>query len=53
MPQMAPMMWFTLFIMFSMAMIVFNQMNFFSFKNNPFKMLSKEVTKKTQMSWKW
>nr|YP_009266288.1 ATP synthase F0 subunit 8 [Hieroglyphus tonkinensis]ANJ44377.1 ATP synthase F0 subunit 8 [Hieroglyphus tonkinensis] len=53
MPQMSPLMWFSLFIMFSMAMILFNQMNFFSFKNK--KITSEEMNKikSKNLNWKW
>nr|QNJ59911.1 ATP synthase F0 subunit 8 [Arphia xanthoptera] len=52
MPQMSPMMWFSLFILFSITMIVFNQMNFFSYKPNIIKSNSKMIKKKN-MNWKW
>nr|YP_007627047.1 ATP synthase F0 subunit 8 [Pyrgacris descampsi]AGC22338.1 ATP synthase F0 subunit 8 [Pyrgacris descampsi] len=52
-PQMSPIMWFTLFIVFSMVMIIFNQLTFFSFKNkinNSKEMLMLTSHKST---WKW
>nr|YP_010686228.1 ATP synthase F0 subunit 8 [Longzhouacris mirabilis]WAX39732.1 ATP synthase F0 subunit 8 [Longzhouacris mirabilis] len=52
MPQMSPLMWFYLFIMFSITMILFNQMNFFSFKSNPIKEYSKKMNPKS-LNWKW
>nr|QNJ59916.1 ATP synthase F0 subunit 8 [Trimerotropis pallidipennis] len=52
MPQMSPMMWFSLFIMFSLTMILFNQMNFFSYKPNIIKSTEKMIKKKN-MNWKW
>nr|AGC22363.1 ATP synthase F0 subunit 8 [Hemicharilaus monomorphus] len=53
MPQMSPLMWFSLFIMFSITLILFSQLNFFSFKPSPIK--SFESTKKEIMkiNWKW
>nr|YP_007627060.1 ATP synthase F0 subunit 8 [Tanaocerus koebelei]AGC22376.1 ATP synthase F0 subunit 8 [Tanaocerus koebelei] len=52
MPQMSPLMWFTLFILFSTMMISFNLINFFSFKYEPMK-LSKTEHDKKSMNWKW
>nr|YP_009002376.1 ATP synthase F0 subunit 8 [Orinhippus tibetanus]AHH24999.1 ATP synthase F0 subunit 8 [Orinhippus tibetanus] len=52
MPQMSPTMWFSLFILFSITMIVFNQMNFFSYKPNMIKSIKKTIKKKN-MNWKW
>nr|YP_009740527.1 ATP synthase F0 subunit 8 [Conophymacris viridis]YP_009740592.1 ATP synthase F0 subunit 8 [Xiangelilacris zhongdianensis]QID03476.1 ATP synthase F0 subunit 8 [Conophymacris viridis]QID03554.1 ATP synthase F0 subunit 8 [Xiangelilacris zhongdianensis] len=53
MPQMSPMMWFLLFIMFTIVLILFNQMNFFTFKLNPLKSKSSPLTKKMKFNWKW
>nr|YP_010703574.1 ATP synthase F0 subunit 8 [Bryodema qilianshanense]WCO86708.1 ATP synthase F0 subunit 8 [Bryodema qilianshanense] len=52
MPQMSPMMWFSLFIMFSITMIMFNQMNFFSYKPVKIKSIKKTMLK-NNMNWKW
>nr|YP_009740644.1 ATP synthase F0 subunit 8 [Heteropternis respondens]QID03606.1 ATP synthase F0 subunit 8 [Heteropternis respondens] len=52
MPQMSPMMWFSLFIMFSITMIMFNQMNFFSYMPNKNKKTS-YLMKKSKINWKW
>nr|QID48520.1 ATP synthase F0 subunit 8 [Celes akitanus] len=52
MPQMSPMMWFSLFIMFSITMIMFNQMNFFSYKPIMVKKTMK-MMKKNNMNWMW
>nr|QDP18057.1 ATP synthase F0 subunit 8 [Phymateus morbillosus] len=49
MPQMSPMMWFPLFILFSSTMIMFNQMKFFSFKMNKLK----NMNKNHKSMWKW
>nr|AYN73238.1 ATP synthase F0 subunit 8 [Tetrataenia surinama] len=51
MPQMYPLMWFSLFILFIIVMILFNQMNFFSFKMNPNKW--EEKIKNKDLTWKW
>nr|AYM85015.1 ATP synthase F0 subunit 8 [Petamella prosternalis] len=53
MPQMSPLMWFSLFIMFSTVLIMFNQMNFFSFKMNPIKSVEKSAIKMKNLNWKW
>nr|QOL00689.1 ATP synthase F0 subunit 8 [Mongolotettix japonicus]QOL01001.1 ATP synthase F0 subunit 8 [Mongolotettix anomopterus] len=53
MPQMSPIMWFSLFILFSITLILFNQMNFFSFKPNIIKISKKSTTKSNNMNWKW
>nr|AYQ22815.1 ATP synthase F0 subunit 8 [Coscineuta sp. OR249] len=52
-PQMSPLMWFSLFIMFSLILILFNQMNFFSFKLNPIKSMEKKMIKLNNLNWKW
>nr|YP_010759063.1 ATP synthase F0 subunit 8 [Oedipoda miniata]WEX31973.1 ATP synthase F0 subunit 8 [Oedipoda miniata] len=52
MPQMSPMMWFSLFILFSIAMIMFNQMNFFIYKSPTIKIFKKTMMKK-DTNWKW
>nr|ARH55199.1 ATP synthase F0 subunit 8 [Silpha tyrolensis] len=51
MPQMAPMNWLMLFLMFIMIFLLFNSMNYFSFKY-PIKKTS--VTKNiSKINWKW
>nr|QNJ59913.1 ATP synthase F0 subunit 8 [Melanoplus confusus] len=52
MPQMSPLMWFSLLILFSTVLILFNQMNFFSFKTEIIKTESKSEKNKN-MNWKW
>nr|WOR80631.1 ATP synthase F0 subunit 8 [Curtos sp.] len=52
MPQMAPMFWINLFIMFIIIFIMFNVMNYFSLmynkkSNNNIKKISKTIF------WKW
>nr|YP_003875554.1 ATP synthase F0 subunit 8 [Xyleus modestus]ADD97012.1 ATP synthase F0 subunit 8 [Xyleus modestus] len=53
MPQMSPLMWFSLFIMFSIVLILFNQMNFFSFKMEPIKSIKSDMIKSKNLTWKW
>nr|ASQ41341.1 ATP synthase F0 subunit 8 [Schistocerca cohni] len=53
MPQMSPLMWFSLFIMFSASLILFNQMNFFSFKPNLIKSVEKSTIDMKNLNWKW
>nr|YP_009667318.1 ATP synthase F0 subunit 8 [Oxya japonica]ASC44532.1 ATP synthase F0 subunit 8 [Oxya japonica]QOL00715.1 ATP synthase F0 subunit 8 [Oxya adentata] len=53
MPQMSPMMWFSLFIMFSITLILFNQINFFSYKPTILKKMESEFNMKKSMNWKW
>nr|URX52997.1 ATP synthase F0 subunit 8 [Glyptotermes sp. 8 AB-2022a]URX53010.1 ATP synthase F0 subunit 8 [Glyptotermes sp. 8 AB-2022a] len=52
MPQMMPLSWITLFIMFSTALIIFSTMNYYSYipKTKTTKM-NKIITKK--LNWKW
>nr|YP_009995405.1 ATP synthase F0 subunit 8 [Ochthebius lividipennis]QNP09821.1 ATP synthase F0 subunit 8 [Ochthebius lividipennis] len=52
MPQMAPMNWLMLFIMFTLIFILFNSMNYFSFKynNSDKKIMTKNMIK---LNWKW
>nr|AYN73198.1 ATP synthase F0 subunit 8 [Coryphistes ruricola] len=53
MPQMSPLMWFSLFIMFSIVLILFYQMNFFSFKPNIIKGAEKGMIESKNLNWKW
>nr|YP_009348196.1 ATP synthase F0 subunit 8 [Sinopodisma houshana]APX55747.1 ATP synthase F0 subunit 8 [Sinopodisma houshana] len=53
MPQMSPLMWFSLFILFSIVLILFNQMNFFSFKPMIMKSEEKGQIKSKNLNWKW
>nr|APX39995.1 ATP synthase F0 subunit 8 [Cryptocephalus obliteratifer] len=51
MPQMAPMNWLTLFIMFSMYVLVFSSMNYFFFMKTPLKTSTK--IKININNWLW
>nr|YP_010735823.1 ATP synthase F0 subunit 8 [Myrmeleomastax wideis]WEL32803.1 ATP synthase F0 subunit 8 [Myrmeleomastax wideis] len=52
MPQMSPLMWLTLFIMFSIVMITFNIYNYFLFMNKSMNLMLKKDFNK-MMYWKW
>nr|AMN09046.1 ATP synthase F0 subunit 8 [Rhipidia chenwenyoungi] len=54
MPQMAPLMWLSMFIIFSITLIIFNTMNYFTFF--PIKSKSSNLkinSKNTTLNWKW
>nr|AYN73189.1 ATP synthase F0 subunit 8 [Marellia remipes] len=51
-PQMSPLMWFPLFIMFSLLLVFYNQMNFFSFKMKTISSNEKKFMNKN-LNWKW
>nr|YP_011017548.1 ATP synthase subunit 8 [Himaloaesalus gaoligongshanus]QCU46382.1 ATP synthase F0 subunit 8 [Himaloaesalus gaoligongshanus]WQF69237.1 ATP synthase subunit 8 [Himaloaesalus gaoligongshanus] len=51
MPQMAPMSWVLLMLIFVLSFMIFNSMNYFNFKYNP-KTINFKKMKKT-MNWKW
>nr|UPY81529.1 ATP synthase F0 subunit 8 [Exhyalanthrax sp.] len=53
MPQMAPISWLLLFIMFTMALILFCMMNYFNYLPTSPKSTSTEKIKTNQMNWKW
>nr|NP_075451.1 ATP synthase F0 subunit 8 [Cochliomyia hominivorax]Q9MFP7.1 RecName: Full=ATP synthase protein 8; AltName: Full=A6L; AltName: Full=F-ATPase subunit 8 [Cochliomyia hominivorax]AAF78611.1 ATPase subunit 8 [Cochliomyia hominivorax]AIZ03382.1 ATP synthase F0 subunit 8 [Cochliomyia hominivorax] len=54
MPQMAPIGWLSLFIIFSIAFVIFNMMNYYSYTPS---MPKSELINKTQstnsLNWKW
>nr|AMH85581.1 ATP synthase F0 subunit 8 [Cochliomyia macellaria] len=54
MPQMAPIGWLSLFIIFSIAFVIFNVMNYYSYIPT---MPKSELVNKTQstnsLNWKW
>nr|YP_009630383.1 ATP synthase F0 subunit 8 [Neuroperla schedingi]QBP33899.1 ATP synthase F0 subunit 8 [Neuroperla schedingi] len=52
MPQMAPISWLFLFITFSIILITFNAMNYFSFLPKSPEMTQKSI-KQNPMNWKW
>nr|APX40775.1 ATP synthase F0 subunit 8 [Cryptocephalus lividimanus] len=51
MPQMAPLNWLTLFILFSIYVMVFSSMNYFFFLKTPSKKSFKP--KLTSQNWVW
>nr|YP_010397373.1 ATP synthase F0 subunit 8 [Trichius succinctus]UQJ77493.1 ATP synthase F0 subunit 8 [Trichius succinctus] len=51
MPQMSPLSWLILFIVFCITFILFNVMNYYCIQY-PVKTISKEK-KITQINWKW
>nr|QNE85806.1 ATP synthase F0 subunit 8 [Tipula flavolineata] len=53
MPQMAPINWLVLFILFSITLIIFSTLNYFSFLPSTPKSLQTEKKNKTPLNWKW
>nr|YP_004021881.1 ATP synthase F0 subunit 8 [Exorista sorbillans]ADO85312.1 ATP synthase F0 subunit 8 [Exorista sorbillans] len=53
MPQMAPINWLSLFIIFSITFMIFNMMNYYSY--SPFMPKSNLMNKKkiNSLNWKW
>nr|YP_010925401.1 ATP synthase F0 subunit 8 [Figulus punctatus]WKD83642.1 ATP synthase F0 subunit 8 [Figulus punctatus] len=51
MPQMAPMSWLLMMVVFSITFMIMNSINYFSF-NYPPKLQELEK-KKISISWKW
>nr|WNH42020.1 ATPase subunit 8 [Neoperla sjostedti needhami] len=53
MPQMAPISWFLLFIVFSGALLLFNFLNYYSFlPTSPSISLHQKIEQKP-LTWKW
>nr|QLY90230.1 ATP synthase F0 subunit 8 [Dicranomyia modesta] len=54
MPQMAPLSWLTLFIIFSITLIIFNTLNYFSYTPNKSSNSSKSKNVSSHLlNWKW
>nr|WKV24916.1 ATP synthase F0 subunit 8 [Hermetia illucens] len=55
MPQMAPISWLLLFIIFSLTFILFNILNYYNFFNNMPKILQAQSTdtSTSALNWKW
>nr|UOU85126.1 ATP synthase F0 subunit 8 [Ephemerella notata] len=54
MPQMAPLSWLCLFILFVITFVLFNIVNYFTYSVNPFTSLSnKEVLTSLSLNWMW
>nr|ALO76642.1 ATP synthase F0 subunit 8 [Nigidius sp. NIG01] len=51
MPQMAPMSWALLMIMFIFTLLIFNSLNYFSFLYPPKFLKIKKIN--TMINWKW
>nr|YP_009694104.1 ATP synthase F0 subunit 8 [Sphaeronemoura grandicauda]QEI04383.1 ATP synthase F0 subunit 8 [Sphaeronemoura grandicauda] len=52
MPQMAPISWLTLFIAFSLILLVFNFVNYYSFLPVSPK-IARPTIASSPMNWKW
>nr|YP_010392981.1 ATP synthase F0 subunit 8 [Tipula aestiva]UPX88782.1 ATP synthase F0 subunit 8 [Tipula aestiva] len=53
MPQMAPINWLLLFIIFSITLIIFNILNYFSFLPNNPNLFQPKKKMNTSLNWKW
>nr|YP_010702025.1 ATP synthase F0 subunit 8 [Trixa longipennis]WCL18813.1 ATP synthase F0 subunit 8 [Trixa longipennis] len=54
MPQMSPINWLSMFIMFSMLFLIFNLMNYYSFNPlMPKSNILNEMNIKPSLNWKW
>nr|UOU84957.1 ATP synthase F0 subunit 8 [Hydrophoria linogrisea] len=54
MPQMAPIGWLSLFIIFSIAFMIFNMMNYYSFiPSMPKSKLINKSHSMNSLNWKW
>nr|WNH42018.1 ATPase subunit 8 [Neoperla nigricauda] len=53
MPQMAPISWFLLFIVFSGTLLVFNCLNFYSFLPSSPATTHHQNIKQKPLTWKW
>nr|UJG45387.1 ATP synthase F0 subunit 8 [Nemoura flexuosa] len=52
MPQMAPISWLTLFIAFSLILLIFNFVNYYSFLPKTPEVSQKAISSNS-MNWKW
>nr|QLY90256.1 ATP synthase F0 subunit 8 [Fannia armata] len=54
MPQMAPIGWLSLFIIFSITFMIFNMMNYYSFNSSmPKSNLTEKTYSINSLNWKW
>nr|WAX39223.1 ATP synthase F0 subunit 8 [Anaplecta sp. 8 ZQW-2020] len=53
MPQMMPLSWFMLFVMFAATFILFNIMSYFNFNICPHNENKTQKQKKLTFNWKW
>nr|QHD47985.1 ATP synthase F0 subunit 8 [Indonemoura auriformis] len=52
MPQMAPISWLTLFVAFSLILLIFNFVNYYSFLPKSPEISHKSI-QSSAMNWKW
>nr|UPX88333.1 ATP synthase F0 subunit 8 [Coenosia pumila] len=53
MPQMAPINWLSLFIIFSISFMIFNMMNYYSYIPSMPQSFKKNSKKMDSFNWKW
>nr|YP_009653359.1 ATP synthase F0 subunit 8 [Gasterophilus haemorrhoidalis]YP_009653372.1 ATP synthase F0 subunit 8 [Gasterophilus inermis]QCG71491.1 ATP synthase F0 subunit 8 [Gasterophilus haemorrhoidalis]QCG71505.1 ATP synthase F0 subunit 8 [Gasterophilus inermis] len=53
MPQMAPISWLLMMIIFSVSFIIFNMMNYYSFHPTMPKSSGPQKIKTSSFMWKW
>nr|YP_010249778.1 ATP synthase F0 subunit 8 [Rheocricotopus villiculus]QTT60909.1 ATP synthase F0 subunit 8 [Rheocricotopus villiculus] len=53
MPQMAPISWLTLFVIFSISFMIFNMLNYYCFYNKINLTSKNEVKLNKTLNWKW
>nr|QNE85840.1 ATP synthase F0 subunit 8 [Microphor holosericeus] len=53
MPQMAPINWLSLFMLFSLVFMLFCMMNYYSSLPSSPKMYTKENNRINSLNWKW
>uniref|UniRef100_A0AAU7YQW1 ATP synthase complex subunit 8 n=1 Tax=Rhoenanthus obscurus TaxID=2850857 RepID=A0AAU7YQW1_9INSE len=53
MPQMAPLSWLTLFIIFSFTLILFNMLNYFNYSPRSPASFSRRSSQTKPFNWPW
>nr|WNG77925.1 ATP synthase F0 subunit 8 [Elephantomyia inulta] len=53
MPQMSPLSWLSLFIIFSITLIIFNMLNYFLYLPPAPKKNNNKAFNMTTLNWKW
>nr|UPX88593.1 ATP synthase F0 subunit 8 [Paraleptophlebia submarginata] len=53
MPQMAPLSWFLLFMMFSLTLILFNMMNYYIYTQHSPSTQHSVMNTPGPLNWKW
>nr|YP_010895057.1 ATP synthase F0 subunit 8 [Criorhina nigriventris]WJW73583.1 ATP synthase F0 subunit 8 [Criorhina nigriventris] len=53
MPQMAPISWLSLFLLFTLIFFLFNMMNYFTYLSPTPKSTSSDQIDTKSMTWKW